>query len=313
MKRFPLLVGLLPIGLTVLGCNARYVVGQNDGAGMGGGSTTAGSGGALVAHSGGSSGTGMGGDDAISSGGFMGPGDMGARGARGGKGGAVDGSGEVSGTAGATPSDGTAAIAGPSASGGTAGTASATTSGQVLQQLPGGRARLSQLRRHARRAHAAEGAHVVRRQVGVAHYHADGGDRAAQLIGHRLRQRRTDILPHFHFAGVDGNVAALVDVQPGTQNLWRFRASPLATASRLLERVGARHGECDQDSAAQQSQEFPPIRGEPPDWAGRQFVALRFQRVHRPPPFPAHCTAATIRGYVPHRQTLPCMALRISW
>ena len=120
MKMFPLLVGLFPIGLTVLGCNSRYVIGQNDVAGTGGGSTNAGSGGAAVAHGGGSSGTGIGGNVVIPSGGFMGPGDMTASG---GKSGAAGGSGGVPGTAGATASGGIAATAGATAGGGTAGTA----------------------------------------------------------------------------------------------------------------------------------------------------------------------------------------------
>jgi hypothetical protein len=84
----------------------------------------------------------------------------------------------------------------------------------VDQQLARRDGRLGQLRRQERRRARSKGAGVKRHDVGVAHLHADGGQRHAQLVGHRLGERRADVLSQFNLAGARGHAAVGVDVHP---------------------------------------------------------------------------------------------------
>ena len=133
------------------------------------------------------------------------------------------------------------------------------------------------MRRHGRRAHAPEGAHVVGRQGGVGHDQPDGGQRHAQLLGHHLRQRRAQVLADLHLAGVGRDLAVRADVQPGA-DLRRHVAAKTAPAAppRLLS--GSLFHEAEHDQAAAcDFEEVAPVEIEGVRPAGEEFVALRFE------------------------------------
>ena len=83
---------------------------------------------------------------------------------------------------------------------------------EVEQKLARGGPGLAQLRSHVGRGAAAEGAHVVRGERGVAHDQADAGDGRAKLFRDGLRERCADALSHLDLAGEDRDGAGLVDV-----------------------------------------------------------------------------------------------------
>ena len=90
-------------------------------------------------------------------------------------------------------------------------------SGQ-LQELPAGRGGGRPQRRSKEAgAHGAEGAHVPRAEVGVAHHHVDVIERDVELIGQHLGQRSNDALPHFDLTGEAGNPAIFADLKEGIE------------------------------------------------------------------------------------------------
>src|SRR5262249_52896674 len=147
----------------------------------------------------------------------------------------------------------------------------------------------------------------------VGHHEADRIDGRTQLFGYDLCQGRTDVLPDFRLAGVDGNDAVLADVQPGRQVLRRRVAEAAAAPGAgfpLLRREGSGRNE-QQDAATENLEEVSSFEIET---VTRRFAELvAFHLDHRAPPFVAASRiACMILGYVPQRQTLPSKARTIS-
>jgi len=79
-----------------------------------------------------------------------------------------------------------------------------------------------------------------------------------QFLGHRLRERRARVLPHFHFARVAGNVAVLADVQPRAHLLGeRLPCAAARTAAGFL-RIRIVHDQDHHQPAAQSRKEIAP-------------------------------------------------------
>jgi hypothetical protein len=89
-----------------------------------------------------------------------------------------------------------------------------------------------------------------------------------QFLRHHLGQRRADVLADLGLAGVDGDLAGLVDVQPGPQFLRPRPAGPLL--GQALPR-----NQADDNAAAQQLEEVAPVQLELVGRLLEQLVALR--------------------------------------
>ena len=77
---------------------------------------------------------------------------------------------------------------------------------------------------------------------------ADGD---AQLLGHRLRERRADVLADLDLAGVDGDRAVLADVQPGADLLRASRRRRRRAAAGLLGARPVGRASSDDEAAAE--------------------------------------------------------------
>ncbi len=119
--------------------------------------------------------------------------------------------------------------------------------GAIDQHLARGGGGARHLRRHPRRGLRAEGARVVRREIGIAHHQRDRIDRHAQLVGNRLGERGADVLADFHLAGEGGDASGFVHLQPCGE-IGRVAAPVAALAARLL-RVEAGEGNPDEQAA----------------------------------------------------------------
>ncbi len=101
-------------------------------------------------------------------------------------------------------------------------------------------------------------------------------------------------------------------MQPGADFLGRgLAAAAPAAAGFLRDGIGqkCRH----HNPSAEGLEKSTPVKGEIVGRTGQQFVAFGFKGRHAVTfTFAAIRTAATMRGYVPQRQMLPCMNCRIS-
>src|SRR5262249_24439305 len=118
----------------------------------------------------------------------------------------------------------------------------------------------AQLRSHGRRGAAAEGAHVERRAIRVAHHELDGIDRRPELLGHLLGERGADVLADLDLTGEHRDAALLADVEPGGHLLRQLPAS--GPAAGLLARR-RRRPEADEHAASQDLEEGAPVALEP--------------------------------------------------
>src|SRR6185312_595366 len=114
------------------------------------------------------------------------------------------------------------------------------------------------LRSHVRRRPAAECAHVVRRQLGIAHQHVNRRERYPKLLGNLLRKRRAHILANFNFAGEYSYLTVLVDMQPGIEAL-RYLMLMVTRAARFLSNY-APCDRSDEQSSTQQFKKIAPIQ-----------------------------------------------------
>ena len=129
-----------------------------------------------------------------------------------------------------------------------------------------------------------------------------------ELLGDLLRERGPDVLADLDLAGEDGDLAVLVDVEPGGEVLRELLH--LACAAGLLGGELGR-GDADGQAAAEELEEAAAVEGEPVE--GRDLLLGELgvdvdvgAAAHLDPLLRAtDWTAARIRGYVPQRQTLP--------
>src|ERR1017187_5060348 len=174
----------------------------------------------------------------------------------------------------------------------------------------------AQLRRHRRRGTAAERAHVPRGEVRITHDHRDGVKRNPQFFGHSLRERSANVLSDLHFSRKCLHLAVSRNLQPRAYILRKLMSAE--SPSRFL-RSCARRAEADKQPTAEQLQKVAALNTE----AARRSPVFFLERLkirliardHRVPPLAARCaarfTASTIRGWVPHRQTFPFIAVTI--
>ena len=121
-----------------------------------------------------------------------------------------------------------------------------------------------------------------------------------------LGQRGADVLADLDLAGVDGDLAVLVDVQPGGEVSGEV-LGPARAAGLLGEEGRAGRGQSDRDAAADELQEPPAVEIEPMEARDLVLRQLPIVAPAAHPGFPffaADCTAWRIRGYTQHRQTL---------
>ena len=86
--------------------------------------------------------------------------------------------------------------------------------------------------------------------------------RHAQFLGHSLRQRRANVLPHFHLARADRDFAAFIDVQPGGKVLGKGFVEAAASAAGFLRVKESIEQAENHDAAAQNLEEITPRQGE---------------------------------------------------
>ena len=127
--------------------------------------------------------------------------------------------------------------------------------GETNQYLARRRRGSVQLRRHGGRGEAAERAHVVRGEIGIAHDEANRGKRRAKLLGHSLGERSPGVLADFDFAGVDGDRAILRDVKPGIDRLRPVATVQTAPGAGFLGGSSQNH----QEAAAQRSEKSSAV------------------------------------------------------
>ena len=95
-----------------------------------------------------------------------------------------------------------------------------------------------------------------------------------QLLGHGLRERGANVLPHFHLAGANGDFALLAEVQPRIDILRQRFTGPSADAAGFLPgKKGITKAE-DHDAAAQELEEIAPWKSKVISGARSQFVSL---------------------------------------
>ncbi len=173
----------------------------------------------------------------------------------------------------------------------------------------------AQLRAHRGRGAAAEGAHVPRNEIGVAHDHGDGVEGYTQFFRNLLRKRGADILAHFNLAREDFHLAVGVDVQPRAEVFGKFMTA--SAAAGLLRHCGVRR-EADKKPPAKDFEKAAAVELQRGRWMFRtDGIALNEHLIETHPRPPcaderaARWTAATMRGYVPQRQMLPFIASTI--
>ena len=106
---------------------------------------------------------------------------------------------------------------------------------QPDEQCPGRGRRPAHLRDHGRRGPAAEGSHIKRNLVRIAHHQTNRFDGKAKLVGHGHGQRRAGVLADLDLAGRGCHGSVLGDVQPGPDLARNLPARPApASAARFL-------------------------------------------------------------------------------
>ena len=189
-------------------------------------------------------------------------------------------------------------------------------SGHPDQQVASRGRHAAELRRHRRRGPAAKRACVKRRQSRIGHDQPHAFKRHSQFVSDGLRNRRSNVLTHFGFAGKPGHHAVFPDVQPRCDFLRQlFVVERTRPRGRFLQcqRVFRHHKH--RNAGSKNLEKLTPRQFELMHRSGTEFVTLRLgnellsRGVHRPRScilFAACRTASMMRGCVPQRQTLPC-------
>lgn len=124
--------------------------------------------------------------------------------------------------------------------------------GHLHQELAAGDCHVAQLGCHGGRSATAEGSHVPRDKIGIAHDHGDGIERHAEFFGDGLSERSADVLADFNLAGEDFDVAVGVDMQPRADVCGQLVGA--GTAPGFL-RPRRHRGEAYEQTAAEKLQE----------------------------------------------------------
>ncbi len=127
-----------------------------------------------------------------------------------------------------------------------------------------------------------------------------------ELLGDLLSKGGPYVLADLDLAREHGDLAVLVDVEPGGEVSGEV-LGPARAAGLLGEEGCAGRGQSDRDAAAEELQEPPAVEIEPMearDLVLRQLPIVAAAAHLGFPFFAADCTASRIRGYTQHRQTL---------
>ncbi len=133
----------------------------------------------------------------------------------------------------------------------------------------------AQLQVHCWSGAAAKSAHVKRNELCVAHDEANGIERHTKFFSNSLGKGSANILADFHFAGENGDVFLIADVQPGIDFLGKriLGVSP-RSATRFLKGSCFGSSANDEKAGAEEFEKGTAIGFKKPRRTGGEFVTL---------------------------------------